>query len=101
MTRAIPSLSISLVLAGALVSQVHPAAAYPANPGGVGGPASGAGLRPGVGIGAPGAGVTRAPGVDPIAYPANPGGAGGPASGAGLRPGVGAGAAGPGLRRVP
>lgn len=98
MTRAFPSLGISLALAGALLGSVHQAAA---NPGGAGGPASGAGLRPGVGIGAPGAGVTRAPGVDPVAYPANPGGAGGPASGAGLRPGVGAGAAGPGLRRVP
>ena len=72
MTRAIPNLSIAL--AGALLSLTAGASAYPANPGGVGGPYSGAGVRPGVGVGAPGAGVTRAPGVDPVGYPANPGG---------------------------
>ncbi len=101
MTPAIPRFSLSFALAGALLSQVSGAVAYPANPGGAGGPYSGAGVRPGVGVGAPGAGVTRAPGVDPVGYPANPGGVGGPYSGAGVRPGAGAGAAGPGLRRVP
>ncbi|MCP9850742.1 hypothetical protein KBY88_13135 [Cyanobium sp. Morenito 9A2] len=64
------------------------------NPGGLGGPASGAGVRPGAGVGAPGAGYTRAPGV-------NPGGLGGPASGAGVRPGAGFGAPGVGLTRAP
>lgn len=72
--------------------------AYP-NPGGLGGPASGLGVRPGAGVGAPGAGVTRAPGVNPWGAPVNPGGVGGPASGYGVLPGAGAGAAGAGLRR--
>ena len=56
------------------------------NPGGFGGPASGAGVRPGAGFGRPGVGV---------------GGVGGPASGAGVRPGAGWGAPGPGLTRAP
>jgi len=86
----------SLTLVGALLSLPSPAMA---NPGGVGGPYSGAGVRPGVGIGAPGAGFTRAPGLDPLGVPANPGGVGGPSSGAGVMPGAGAGTAGPGLRR--
>ncbi|MFS6825870.1 hypothetical protein [Cyanobium sp. ATX-6F1] len=51
-------------------------------------------MRPGAGVGAPGAGFTRAPGV-------NPGGLGGPASGAGVRPGAGFGAPGVGLTRAP
>lgn len=59
--------------------------------GGVGGPASGAGVRPGAGWGAPGAGVTPRPGV-------GAGGVGGPASGAGVRPGAGWGAPGAGVR---
>lgn len=62
--------------------------------GGVGGPASGAGVRPGAGFGAPGAGVTPRPGV-------GAGGLGGPASGAGVRPGAGWGAPGVGLTRAP
>lgn len=93
--------SFRLALAGALLGLASAASAYPVNPGGVGGPYSGAGVRPGLGVGAPGAGVTRAPGVDPVGYPANPGGVGGPYSGAGVLPGAGAGAAGPGLRRLP
>lgn len=52
---------------------------YVYNPGGIGGPASGLGVRPGAGFGAPGVG---------------PGGIGGPASGIGVRPGAGAGGAG-------
>lgn len=56
------------------------------NPGGLGGPASGAGVRPGAGLGRPGAGL---------------GGVGGPASGAGVRPGAGWGAPGVGLTRAP
>lgn len=62
--------------------------------GGVGGPASGAGVRPGAGWVAPGAGVTPAPGL-------GAGGVGGPASGAGVRPGAGWGAPGVGLTRAP
>lgn len=96
MPRAVRSLTLALT--AALLSWGGAASAYPANPGG---PYSGAGVRPGAGLGAPGAGLTRAPGVDPVAYPANPGGVGGPYSGAGVRPGAGAGAAGPGLRRIP
>jgi hypothetical protein len=87
------------------------------NPGGLGGPASGAGVAPGAGFGAagvgagglggpasgagvlPGAGVGE-PGVGVEARPrANPGGLGGPASGAGVRPGAGIGAPGAGLYR--
>jgi len=56
------------------------------NPGGLGGPASGLGVRPGVGVGRPGVGY---------------GGVGGPYSGAGVRPGAGWGAPGPGLTRAP
>ena len=93
--------SFRLALAGALLGLASGASAYPANPGGVGGPYSGAGVRPGVGVGAPGAGVTRAPGVDPVGYPANPGGVGGPYSGAGVRPGIGVGAPGAGVTRAP
>jgi len=54
------------------------------NPGGIGGPASGLGVRPGVGVG----GVGREGN--------NPGGVGGPASGLGVRPGVGVGGVGRG-----
>ena len=66
-----------------LLSQV--AAARP-NPGGLGGPASGVGVRPGAGAGRAGVGY---------------GGVGGPYSGAGVRPGVGWGAPGAGLTRAP
>ena len=51
------------------------------NPGGLGGPASGLGVQPGLGFGAPGT---------------NPGGLGGPASGLGVRPGLGVGGLGRG-----
>jgi len=60
--------------------------------GGVGGPAAGAGLLPGPGLGAAGPGMTRPAGVTPAA-----GGVGGPAFGAGLLPGAGLGR--PGLGR--
>ena len=60
--------------------------------GGVGGPASGAGVLPGAGLGAAGVGVQAQP-------VANPGGLGGPASGAGVRPGLGIGAPGAGMYR--
>ncbi len=66
-----------------LLSQV--AAARP-NPGGLGGPASGVGVRPGAGAGRAGVGY---------------GGVGGPYSGAGVRPGAGWGAPGVGLTRAP
>ena len=56
------------------------------NPGGVGGPASGAGVRPGAGFGTAGT---------PAA-----GGVGGPASGAGVLPGAGYGAPGVGAGGV-
>jgi len=65
----------------AFVLFAGPAAeARPGFGGGLGGPASGAGVRPGAGLGAPGAG-----------------GFGGPASGAGVRPGAGWGAPGAGV----
>lgn len=54
------------------------------SPGGIGGPASGLGVRPGVGVG----------GLGREGY--NPGGIGGPASGVGVRPGLGAGGLGRG-----
>ena len=55
------------------------------NPGGLGGPWSGLGVRPGLGFGAPGIGVGG-----------GGGGLGGPASGIGVRPGLGAGGLGRG-----
>ncbi len=58
--------------------------------GGVGGPASGIGARPGMGAGGaggPASGIGIRPGM-------GAGGAGGPASGIGVRPGMGAGGAG-------
>jgi hypothetical protein len=70
------------VIVGGLITPVQ---ARP-NPGGVGGPASGAGVLPGAGFGAPGA---------PAA-----GGVGGPASGAGVLPGAGYGAPGVGAGGV-
>ena len=82
------------VLATGLLLPLPPAAQARPIRGGVGGPASGAGVRPGAGWGAPGAGLTPAPGV-------GAGGLGGPASGAGVRPGAGWGAPGVGLTRAP
>lgn len=75
------------VLAAVLLLPALSAEARPARGGGgYGGPASGAGVRPGAGWGAPGVGA---------------GGVGGPASGAGVRPGAGWGAPGAGLTRAP
>lgn len=82
---------LTLVLGADLLTAA--AQARPAR-GGFGGPASGAGVRPGAGFGAPGAGLTPRPGV-------GAGGVGGPASGAGVRPGAGWGAPGVGLTRAP
>ncbi len=79
------ALGADLLTAGSLARPIR---------GGVGGPASGAGVRPGAGWGAPGAGLTPRPGV-------GAGGVGGPASGAGVRPGAGWGAPGVGLTRAP
>jgi hypothetical protein len=59
--------------------------------GGAGGPASGAGVTPGVGFGQAGPGLVNPAGPAPAA-----GGAGGPASGAGLMPGAGFGRPGVG-----
>lgn len=56
------ALLIAALLASAPLLAQTDALARPVR-GGVGGPASGAGLRPGVGWGAPGAGLTRAPGA--------------------------------------
>ena len=74
------------LLAGAGPALLAGTAEARPNPGGLGGPASGAGVRPGAGWGRPGVG---------------PGGVGGPASGAGVLPGAGWGTAGPGLTRAP
>ena len=60
--------------------------------GGLGGPASGAGLMPGAGFGQAGPGLVNPAGATPAA-----GGVGGPASGAGMMPGTGLGR--PGLGR--
>lgn len=77
-----------------------------AGAGGIGGPASGAGVRPGVGagsagtrpgagVGGPASGVGVRPGAGAGSVGTRPGaGLGGPASGVGVRPGVGAGSAG-------
>jgi hypothetical protein len=90
------SLTASLAAAQLALLPPGPPLQVQARPvrGGVGGPASGAGVRPGAGWGAPGAGLTPAPGV-------GAGGVGGPASGAGVRPGAGWGAPGVGLTRAP
>jgi hypothetical protein len=88
------SLRPALLPACALALLLVPGGAALARPGiggGVGGPASGAGVRPGAGWGAPGAGLSPRPGV-------GAGGIGGPASGAGVRPGAGWGAPGAGVR---
>lgn len=60
--------------------------------GGLGGPASGAGMMPGAGFGQAGPGLVNPAGAPPAA-----GGLGGPASGAGMMPGAGLGR--PGLGR--
>ena len=75
-----------LMLAVILGGLITPVQARP-NPGGVGGPASGAGVLPGAGFGAPGA---------PAAGGVGAGGVGGPASGAGALPGAGFGRPGVG-----
>ena len=59
--------------------------------GGVGGPASGAGVMPGAGFGQAGPGLVNPAGPAPAA-----GGVGGPASGAGVLPGAGFGRPGVG-----
>ena len=84
-----------LVLSGVALSFASGSAslAWP-NPGGIGGPASGAGVAPGAGFGATGAGLDREPGV-------GAGGVGGPASGAGVMPGAGVGEAGVGVEARP
>ncbi|MBM5823750.1 MAG: hypothetical protein FJ082_15235 [Cyanobacteria bacterium K_Offshore_surface_m2_011] len=81
---AVAAVAFALALPGA--SEARP------NPGGLGGPASGAGVLPGAGFGEAGAGLERGP-------EGNPGGLGGPASGAGVRPGLGYGAPGAGVYR--
>lgn len=80
--RTLAPVALALTLLGSLPVQARPGWGA----GGVGGPASGAGVRPGAGWGAPGVGA---------------GGLGGPASGAGVRPGAGWGAPGVGLTRAP
>ncbi|MCP9932000.1 hypothetical protein KBY82_14550 [Cyanobium sp. AMD-g] len=82
MLMSVAALAVAAALSG--TSQARP------NPGGLGGPASGAGVAPGAGFGAAGPGLDRQPGV-------GAGGVGGPASGAGVLPGAGFGEAGPGL----
>jgi hypothetical protein len=84
MLMAVAALAVAAAIPG--VSEARP------NPGGLGGPASGAGVAPGAGFGAAGPGLERRP-------VANPGGVGGPASGAGVRPGLGYGAPGAGMYR--
>ncbi len=77
MARVQPNASLSGLVLGLLVAvswfsppprllpslQLDSALARPMRGGGLGGPASGAGVRPGAGWGAPGVGLTRAPGV--------------------------------------
>ena len=93
MPRSLPSrisapLLMAITLSGAGIGAMAPAQAQPIR-GGVGGPASGAGVLPGAGFGAAGPGLTRPAAVAPAA-----GGVGGPASGAGVLPGAGFGRAG-------
>ena len=74
--KRVQPLMLALVLGGSITAvQARP------NPGGLGGPASGAGVLPGAGYGAPGVGAS---------------GVGGPASGAGVLPGAGIGRPGVG-----
>lgn len=74
----LPAISLTLLVLSGAAALARPGFGA----GGIGGPASGAGVRPGAGFGAPG----RA------------GAVGGPASGAGVRPGAGWGAPGAGVR---
>ncbi|CAK6689250.1 MULTISPECIES: hypothetical protein [unclassified Synechococcus] len=83
-----PLLLTPLLLLPLLLSAPQ-ATARPMRGGGVGGPASGAGVRPGAGFGEAGPGLY------------NRGGVGGPASGRGVRPGAGWGAPGAGVVRRP
>lgn len=88
-----PSRRVAVLSACAVVLLLCSGTATWARPGfggGFGGARSGAGARPGAGLGAPGAGATPRPGM-------GAGGVGGPASGAGARPGAGWGAAGAGV----
>jgi len=88
------SAPLLLVIALGGLGGLSPAQAGPLR-GGVGGPASGAGVLPGAGFGQAGPGLVNPAGVAPVAPAA--GGVGGPASGAGVLPGAGFGR--PGLGR--
>ena len=90
-TRTSPPLLMAIALSGAGIAGLAPAQAQPIR-GGVGGPASGAGVLPGAGFGQAGPGLVRPAPVAPAA-----GGVGGPASGAGVLPSAGFGR--PGLER--
>ena len=91
-TRTSVPLLMAIALSGTAIAGMAPAQAQLLR-GGVGGPASGAGVLPGAGLGQAGPGLVR-PGaaVAPAA-----GGVGGAASGAGVLPGAGLGR--PGLGR--
>lgn len=87
-TLSASALAAALAALGCLAA---PGQAQPIR-GGLGGPASGAGMMPGAGFGQAGPGLVNPAGAPPAA-----GGAGGPASGAGVMPGAGLGR--PGLGR--
>lgn len=89
-------LSLGLGMALGTAGSLAPALAGPLLRGGVGGPASGAGVLPGAGYGQAGPGLVN---PAPAAVAPATGGVGGPASGAGYLPGAGFGQAGPGLVR--
>jgi len=89
-----PSVHLALAIALGGLGAITAAQAGPLR-GGIGGPASGAGVLPGAGFGQAGPGLVNPAGVAPVAPAA--GGVGGPASGAGLLPGAGFGR--PGLGR--
>ena len=96
MPRSLPThttapLLMAIALSGTAIAGMAPAQAQLLR-GGVGGPASGAGVLPGAGLGQAGPGLVRPGAVAPAA-----GGVGGPASGAGVLPGAGLGR--PGLGR--
>jgi hypothetical protein len=96
MPRSLPRrisapLLVAIALSGGGIGGMAPAQAQPIR-GGLGGPASGAGVLPGAGFGQAGPGLVRPAPVAPAA-----GGVGGPASGAGVLPGAGFGR--PGLGR--
>jgi len=97
MPHSLPARSsalLALVIALGGLGGLSPSLARPVR-GGVGGPASGAGVLPGAGFGQAGPGLVNPAGVAPVAPAA--GGVGGPASGAGVLPGAGFGR--PGLGR--